>query len=372
MQTRMISDLKTPALLIDLPTLQRNIRTMAKRAEQLGVRLRPHIKTHKTAEIARMQAPGRDAAITVSTLSEAQFFSNAGFQDITYACPLDPNKIPEAARLGRHIRNFNLLLDHPDTFGALESYARENKIRFAVFLKVDCGYHRAGVDPAKRESNLLAEQIHNSQHLEFKGILTHAGHSYHCRGPEAIAAVARQERDIMVGFADGLKKRGIPPSVVSVGSTPTAMHARSWEGVSEIRPGNYVFFDKFMADIGACTLDDCAATILVSVIGHYPERNQILVDGGALAFSKDQGAVHIDPEVRFGSVTGYPDLRFNSLSQELGMITCLGRLPFERLPIGSRMRIVPNHSCLAAALFPAYQVVEADRVVDTWVPHRGW
>lgn len=372
MQTRLISDLKTPAFLIDLFILQRNIDAMAKRAERLGVRLRPHVKTHKTAEIARMQAPGPDAAITVSTLAEAQFFRNAGFEDIMYACPLDPNKIPEAAQLSRGMRSFNLLLDHPDTFAALESYAQEHQIRFAVFLKIDCGYHRAGVDPEKGDSYRLAERIHNSRRIDFRGVLTHAGHSYHCRGVEAIAEVARQEREIMAGFAEGLRKRGVKPSVVSAGSTPTAVHARSWEGISEIRPGNYVFFDKFMADIGACTLEDCAATVLVSVVGHYPERNQILVDGGALAFSKDPGAVHIDPEVGFGAVTGYPDLRFKSVSQELGIITGASRLPFERFPIGSRMRIVPNHSCLAAALFPVYHVVEGNRVVDAWVPHRGW
>lgn len=368
----MFSELKTPAFLVDLPILQRNIGEMAKRAQRLGVRLRPHVKTHKTAEIARLQAPGPDAAITVSTLAEARFYKDKGFQDITYACPLDPNKIPEAAQLGRDMRNFNLLLDHPDTFAALESYGQGNKIRFAVFLKVDCGYHRAGVDPEKSESYLLAEQIHNSPYVEFRGILTHAGHSYHCRGAEAIAAVARQEREIMAGFAEGLKKRGIEPIVVSVGSTPTAVHARSWEGVSEIRPGNYVFFDKFMADIGACALEDCAATVLVSVVGHYPERNQILVDGGALAFSKDPGAVHVDPEAGFGAVTGHPDLRFKSISQELGIITSPSRMPFESFPIGGRMRIVPNHSCLAAALFPVYHAVEGSRVVDAWVPHRGW
>lgn len=372
MKANMMSDLKTPAFLIDRPTLQRNILGMAKRADRSGVKLRPHVKTHKTAEIARMQAPEADAAITVSTLAEARFFKSAGFQDITYACPLDPNKIPEAARLGRDIRNFNLLLDHPYTFLALEAYAKENKIRFAVFLKIDCGYHRAGVDPKKDESFLLAEQIHNSPHMEFRGILTHAGHSYHCQGDEAIAAVAGQEREVMVGFAEGLVKRGIKPFIVSVGSTPTAVHARSWEGVSEIRPGNYVFFDKFMADIGACSLDDCAATILVSVVGHYPERNQILVDGGALAFSKDLGAVHIDSEVHFGAVVGYPGLRFKSISQELGLITSPNQILFGNLPIGGRMRIVPNHSCLAAALFPVYHVVEGKQVVDTWVPHRGW
>ena len=192
---------------------------MASRAEQLGVTL-PHVKTHKTVEIARMQAPGPGAGITVSTLAEAAFYKQAGFRDITYACPLDPNKIPEAARGGAGHEWSNLLLDHPGTAAALEQYGRANNVTFAVFLKVDCGYHRAGVDPQKEESVALARQLHSSRHVDFRGILTHAGHSYHFRDSKGIRAVARQERSVMVAFAERLRAVGIEAPVVSVGSTP--------------------------------------------------------------------------------------------------------------------------------------------------------
>ena len=371
MKVQTVGDLKTPAFLVDLPVLRRNIAHMAARAERLGVKLRPHLKTHKTVEVARMQVPDPVGGVTVSTLAEAEFFKAGGFRDITYACPLDPNKIPEAARIGQGVR-LNLLLDHPDTAAALESYGSAHNVRFAVFLKVDCGYHRAGVDPQKPESVTLGRQLHGAPHLDFRGILTHAGHSYHCSGVDEIKAVAREERDVMVAFAERLRAAGVSVPVVSIGSTPTAMHAESWEGVSEIRPGNYAFFDNFMATIGACTLADCAATILVSVVGHYPDRNRMLVDGGALAFSKDAGATHVDPETNFGPVVGHPGLKLASMSQELGIVTSSAPIGFDRFPIGSRLRVVPNHSCLAAALFPEYQAVEGNRVVDSWVPNRGW
>lgn len=370
MKDQTIADLKTPAFLIDLPTLKRNVAAMAARAQRLGVKLRPHVKTHKTVEIAEMQAP--DGTITVSTLAEAAFYRDAGFRDITYAVPLDPGRIAEAAEVAAGLRALNLLVDHPATVAALEAYGREHRTRFNVFLKVDCGYHRAGVDPGTPEAVALAKRLHQSAHIDFRGILTHAGHSYHCKGRECMAAVARQERDVMVGFAGRLKREGIGPLVVSVGSTPTAVHAESWEGVTEIRPGNYAFFDRFMADIGACTLADCAASVLVGVVGSYPDRNQVLVNAGALAFSKDPGATHVDPALGFGAVLGAPELTLKSLSQEHGILTSASAIAFERYPVGSRLRIVPNHSCLTAAMFPEFNVVEGDRVVDVWVPNRGW
>ncbi len=370
MKDQTIVDLKTPAFLIDLPVLKRNIAAMAERAKRMGVKLRPHVKTHKTVEIAEMQAP--EGAITVSTLAEAAFYRDAGFRDITYAVPLDPSRIADAAQVAAGLRALNLLVDHPETVAALEAYARDHRARFNVFLKVDSGYHRAGVDPEKPEAVILAKRLHESAHIDFRGLLTHAGHSYHCKGRECMAAVARQEREVMVGFAQRLKGEGIGPLVVSVGSTPTAVHAESWEGVTEIRPGNYAFFDRFMADIGACTLADCAASVLVGVVGAYPDRNRILVNAGALAFSKDPGATHVDPALGFGAVVGSPGLTLASLSQEHGILTSASPIPFERYPVGSRLRIVPNHSCLTAALFPEYHVVEGEKVVDVWVPNRGW
>jgi D-serine deaminase-like pyridoxal phosphate-dependent protein len=367
-----IKDLKTPAFLIDLVKLKDNVQMMKARAQTHSVSLRPHVKTHKTAEIAGLQTSAEAPGITVSTLAEARFYQKSGFKDITYAFPITANKLAEAARLTAGLPAFNLLLDQPQTLSAVAAYAREHGIRFNVFLKVDCGYHRAGVDPTRPESVALARQLAAAGGIEFKGILTHAGHSYHCSNPAEIAAVAEQERDVMARFAEQLQTSGIVCDTVSVGSTPTAMHAPGWQGVSEIRPGNYVFFDKFQADIGSCGPAQVAATVLTTVAAHYPARNQMLIDAGALALSKDPGADHLGSDTVFGAVAGHPDLNLFSISQEHGLISARAPIAFENVPVGSRLQIIPNHSCLTAALFPKYHVVEGGRIVDEWTPMRGW
>jgi D-serine deaminase-like pyridoxal phosphate-dependent protein len=367
-----IADLKTPAFLIDLPRLKANVQGMQERAQKNNVTLRPHVKTHKTAEIARMQITADAPGITVSTLAEARFYQKSGFEDITYAFPIAAGKLPEAAELSANLKVFNILLDQPQTLSAVAAYGRKHGVRFKVFLKVDCGYRRAGVDPSKPESVRLARQLAAADHIEFKGILTHAGHSYHSRNADEIVAVARQERDVMAQFAGRLREAGVICETVSVGSTPTAMHAPDWQGVTEIRPGNYAFFDKVQTDIGSCNLQDVAATVLTTVVAHYPAHNQMLLDAGALALSKDSGADHLSNGIVFGAVVNHPHLKIFSISQEHGLITADAPIAFTDFPVGSQLQIIPNHSCLTAALFPKYHVVEENQVVDEWTPVRGW
>jgi D-serine deaminase-like pyridoxal phosphate-dependent protein len=367
-----IEELRTPAFLIDLPTLKHNIQQMKDRARDNKVTLRPHVKTHKSAEIAGMQTTPEAPGITVSTLAEARFYQKSGFKDITYAFPITANKMSEAAELTADLHSFNILLDQPQTLTALDEYGREHDIRFKVFLKVDCGYHRAGVDPSKPESVQLARRLASSDHIEFKGILTHAGHSYHCSNPSEIVEVANQERDVMTQFAALLQNEAITCDSVSVGSTPTAMHAPHWQGVTEIRPGNYAFFDKFQTDIGSCHIEDVAASVLTTVAAHYPDHNRMLIDAGALALSKDSGADHLGRDIVFGAVRNHPRLKLFSISQEHGLITGNDPIAFEKFPVGSLLQIIPNHSCLTAALFPKYHVIEEKQVVDEWTPMRGW
>lgn len=373
-----LHELKTPAALVELETVGRNTARMAERMARLGCRLRPHVKTHKCAEIARLQVRGHFGGITVSTLAEARFFAAAGFRDITYAFPLPINRIEEVAELSGRLDALNVLLDHPVTLHELENHGRRTGMRFPVFLKVDCGYHRVGVDPERDESVAFAAALSQSPHVHFRGILTHAGHSYHCRNAEEISRVARQEREVMVGFADRLRRAGVPVDEVSVGSTPTMSVTENLEGVTEARPGNYAFFDAFQATIGSCTLADCAFSVLVTVVGHYPDQNKLVIDGGSLAFSLDPGPRHADPECGYGAcitIDGrrpVPELRLASMSQEHGQVRGAGPIDFERYPVGSQLRIVPNHSCLAAALFDRYYVVRDDDVVDEWNPVRGW
>lgn len=366
-----ISDLPTPSFLVDLPVLERNAQFMLRKAAEEGVRLRPHVKTHKTLEIAEIQCAGKGGPITVSTLAEALFFAEAGWQDIAYAFPLIHSQLEQLVDLNKKIERLHLLADNLESVLAAEEAAKGSK-QLSLWLKVDCGYHRSGVDPQSDEAFQIARRIHESSHLDLKGILTHGGQSYQARGPQEIRQAAHQEACLMGEFYRELKAQGIACPEVSVGATPTAVHGSDWEEITEIRPGNYIFFDKFQADIGTCSLADCAVSVLAEVVGHYPRHNHLIVNAGALALSKDPGSVHVLGKTLYGAVAGHPALDVLSISQEHGLISSSQPLEFKEYPIGSRLRIIPNHSCLTAALFPRYDVVEGEMVLDHWTPVRGW
>ena len=372
-----IEDLPTPSAVVDLDRLERNCERMSERMRALGVRLRPHVKTHKCAEAARLQVRGHFGGITVSTLAEARAFAAAGFADITYAVPIAPARIAEAAELARRIERLALLVDHEAVVGELEACAAAQGVRLRVLLKIDCGYHRAGVDPAAESSVPLAARLARSPYLDFAGVLTHAGHAYHARDAAEAATVAAQERDVMVAFAVRLREAGIEVAEVSVGSTPTMCAATDLTGVTEARPGNYAFFDAFQTAIGSCTLSDAAFFVLASVIGSYPARGEVLLDTGALALSKDEGPRHVDAECGYG-VLVHPlsrrprrGLRLAALSQEHGHVRGATEAVAAQ-PIGTKVMVVPNHSCLAAALHERFAVVRGETVVDEWRPVRGW
>ncbi len=344
---------------------------MREKALASAVTFRPHVKTHKTREIARMQHGGGTGPITVSTLAEAEAMAGDGFRDITYGFPLAPDKLARAAVLARGIDRLNLVIDSETTLRAMEAFHASTGILFDAYLKVDCGYHRAGVDPASPDSVRLAVSIGRSNAVRFNGFLTHAGHSYNVASREEIARIAAEETGCLTRFralvaseiGDGLLR--------SVGSTPTASVVDKFADCDEVRPGNYVFYDAFQSAIGCCSPADVAVSVLTTVVGWYPERGHAIIDAGALALSKDVGPTHIDPAFGFGIVCDL-DLRpvaarLVSLSQEHGKLAT-----HAPLPVGTRLRIVPNHSCLTAALFDVYHVVDDGRVVDAWQPVRGW
>ena len=374
-----VSTLRTPSALIDLARVEQNTSRMARRIEALGARLRPHVKTHKCVEAARLQVSGHFDGITVSTMAEATAFALAGFDDITWALPLPLSRMAEALDLTRRVRRLNLLLDDEATLASLEEAASARGVRVSAFLKVDCGNHRAGVDPRSDRAVRLATSMARSAWVDFRGVLAHAGQAYACRSVEEIEAVATEERQVTAAFADRLRASGLEVPEVSIGSTPTMCVARDLTGITEVRPGNYVFFDAFQLAIGSCTLEDVAMTVLTTVIGRYPSRDTLVIDAGALALSKDEGARHVDAQCGYGLVLSedglrvFDELRVVSLSQEHGLLQVRGGLSEGGAhPVGERLRIVPNHSCLSAALFGQYSVISSDRVVATWRPVRGW
>jgi D-serine deaminase-like pyridoxal phosphate-dependent protein len=374
-----ILEVRTPAALVEMGTLERNLALMSRRAHALGVHLRPHVKTHKCIEIAALQMAAGGRGITVSTLAEARTFAEAGFSNITYAVPVAPQRLSEVVALARRPEmQIGILVDSDEVVSEVSRAAEESRLPLGVFLKVDCGYHRAGVDPKTPASRALARRIAGCSWLRFRGLLTHAGHAYHCRSRAEVVVVAEQERAAVVGFATRLRDDGVDVAEVSVGSTPTVSAAAALAGATEVRPGNYAFYDAFQAAIGTCALSECAFSVLTTVIGRHSDPDRLIIDAGALALSKDPGPSHVDPECGFGEVFSpdlqrhYSGLRIVSLSQEHGIVVARGRRNLPSLGIGGKLRIVPNHSCLAAALFDRFAVIQRQRVVAEWHPVRGW
>ena len=371
-----ILDLPTPALLLDRAVLQRNIQRMARKARSLGVALRPHIKTHKCIEIAALQRDHAARGLSVATLAEARVFAAAGFDDITHAFPLDPGKLAPALELAAEV-TLHLTVDDLEVARELDAAAGERGLSVPVWLKVDVGQHRAGVDPASEAALALARFLHDAPHLAFDGLLTHAGQAYRASSVDELRSIATHERDVMVAFAETLRARGLDVPAVSIGSTPTISVAERLDGVSEIRPGNYVFHDRTQLALGSCALADCAVTVLATVVSYQSGSDRLVVDAGALALSHDPGPVHLDADPGRGAIVSateplalHPALRVVSINQEHGIVQ--GGSPEDLAPwqVGQRLRILPNHACLAVPLFDSYAVIEGEEVVDRWPVHR--
>jgi len=356
-----LDELQTPSLVLDLEILERNLRRMALRMRKLKVSMRPHFKTHRNLEIVETQQELKAVGFTVSTVDEARVLVNAGYRDITWAYPVIPNQIYALDNMLQQAR-LRLLVDSHEAIHALE---RELDLAdpIHVWLKVDCGYHRAGVDPQGPLAVELAQRLDTSDAFTFDGILSHSGHAYQGRGREALARYAEEERQVMVACAERLRALGVEVPGVSVGSTPAMSAAENLEGVTEVRPGNYVFYDYSQCEIGSCEVKDCALTVATTVISSQPGAGHSVIDAGALALSKDPGPSWVDPPT-FGRIyRDYnaaeldPDLRIVSLSQEHGIVN-------GSFPVGTRLRILPNHSCLTMPNFEIYNVVRGERIVD--------
>jgi len=371
-----MNDLKTPCLLLDVGRVHRNVERMNDIARRNNVRLRPHIKTHKSIEVAKIQTEGHDGAITVSTLEEARAFAKNGFTDITYAVPIEKGKFADAIEIKRGGVKLNLLTDDAATVDSLNKAAGDGGEKFDVFVKIDCGTHRVGVEPDSRQAVDIPRKISDAANLDFAGILTHAGHSYDVKTKEEILTIARHERDSMVELAERLRNEGIDVPCISIGSTPTMTHVDHLNGIDEIRPGNYIFFDGYQATLGSCTFEDTALTVLAAVIHRDKKRRKLVVDAGGIALSKDRGPTHLDPACGYGHVLDVDGnetgMRVTGLSQEHGEITAWDDKVFSRFKVGDRLRILANHSCLTAAQHSHYHAIENNVIVDQWQIHRGW
>ena len=375
-----LADLETPALLLDSPRMAANIARMQQRVAALGVGFRPHVKTAKCLPVARAMLGGAaHGPITVSTLREADQFADAGFDDITYAVGLTPNKLPHVARLLARGVRLGVILDKLAMAQALAAAAPGLPAPLAVHIEVDTDGHRAGLPPDDPALLAVAAAL-QVPGLVLAGVLTHLGASYDCRSAAELAAAGEQERAGAVRAAQRLRAAGHAAPVVSVGSTPTALFAPHLQGVTELRAGVYVFQDLVMAGLGVCTPQDIAVSVLTSVIGHRRDKGWTLVDAGWMALSRDRGTAAQPQDQGYGLVCDIhgqvlADYTVGAANQEHGLVSHRSGSPARLLdlPVGTLLRILPNHACATAAQHEAYHVIDAaGRPSAVWPRFNGW
>ena len=371
----MLQDLDTPALLLDQAKLEHNCEAMRRRVHPHGVVLRPHVKTAKSVEVTRRALDAPSGPITVSTVREAEYFFDHGFRDILYAVGMVPHKVARVADLTRRGARVSAIVDNVEGARSLVDASAKEGVRIPALIEIDSDGHRAGVVPASPRLLEVAEALGPS----LAGVMTHAGESYSCGSVDAIAAMAQRERQAVVDSASALRTFGHACPVVSVGSTPTATFAPSFEGVTEVRTGVYMFNDLVMAGLGVCAIDDIAISVLATVIGHQAERNWIVTDAGWMALSRDRGTSRQKVDQGYGLVCdadGKPvgDLIVVETNQEHGIIARRdgGAIDLRHYPVGTLLRVLPNHACATAAQFAEYHVLHDNVPVETWERFGGW
>jgi D-serine deaminase-like pyridoxal phosphate-dependent protein len=359
---------ETPHLLIDGAKLQQNIEKMAAIAGKNGVALRPHVKTHKIPMIARAQVEAGAAGITVAKVSEAEVMAEAGLEDIFVAYPLVTDaKIRRAIGLARELKTLTIGVDTLEGARRLSAAATREGQELDVRLEVDTGLRRTGVP--YEEAVGLAREVHALEGLDLTGIYTYRGAVLGGSPTLDLEAAGVEEARLMVTLADRIREEGIQLKSVSLGSTPTAEFAAGVEGVTEIRPGTYVFYDRMQARLGACSLEECAAAVVATVVSR-PSRDLAVIDGGSKTFATD-----VPPKTKpldlqgFGHVLEYPDVSLERLTEEHGMLAVNAD---HDLKVGDTLHVIPNHVCSTVNLHDAvYLKVENSTVEELQVSARG-
>ena len=375
-----LMDIETPAALIDEARMAANIDRMQRHLTALGVRLRPHVKTSKCIEVARRQQAAGAQGITVSTLKEAEQFFAAGFSDILYAVCMAPDKLDRALALIRRGCTLTILVDSVAAAEAVVVKGKAAAQVFDVMIEIDSDGHRSGVQPEAADLIEIGTVL-RAGGQRVKGVLTHAGSSYDLDTAEALEKLAEQERALCVRAAERLRAAGIACPEVSVGSTPTALAARNLAGVTEVRAGVYVFFDLVMSNVGVCTPGQVALSVLATVIGHQAEKGWVIVDAGWMAMSRDRGTQRQKIDYGYGAVCDaagrvLDGFVVSGANQEHGIVSRRDGTAdpgvVERFPIGTRLRLLPNHACATGAQYPNYLAVSPDGSATVWPRFQGW
>ncbi|WP_342104555.1 alanine racemase [Methylobacterium sp. SI9] len=372
--------IETPCLLLDADRVKANVAALRARLDGLGVVLRPHLKTAKSRDVARIAMANEAGPATVSTLREAEYFAEGGVRDMIYAVGIAPQKLERVGWIRRHWQtDLAIVLDSAEQAEAVAAWSRRHGDRLPVLIEVDADGHRSGVKPQDADKLVAIGRVLDGG-ASLRGVLLHAGDSYGLCDPDALRAAAEAERVAAVTAASALCEAGLPCPVVSVGSTPTARYAERLDGITEVRAGVFMIGDLFQAGVGSCAVADIALTVLATVIGHQREKGWIITDAGWMALSRDRGTARQAVDQGYGLACDragrpYPDLIVADANQEHGILALrkgsAATLP--DLPVGARLRILPNHACATGAQHDRYHVVAGSRLIGAvWPRINGW
>lgn len=360
-----VADLRTPQVLIDRSRLLANIDRVQRLAARAGVRLRPHAKTHKSPAIARWQLEHGAAGICCAKVGEAEVFAAAGVGEIRLPYPVHPSNADRVLALMDRA-SISIIVDNAGVAsGWSEAMTRAGRT-LDVLVKVDVGFHRCGIDPARADAAAFIGRIARLKGLRLRGLLSHAGHGYFARSDGELREIAGREAEILRDLRERAERSGIRIEEVSVGATPTLRHTADQQGLTEWRPGNYVYFDRTQVALGAASLDDCALTVLARVVSK-PSADRIILDCGTKTLTSDLAR-------GFEKIAGYgailtsdgaavdDALTIERLSEEHATVHVRGRTPLEP---GDLVRVLPNHSCVVVNMVDRIMLVDGDRVIDT-------
>jgi D-serine deaminase-like pyridoxal phosphate-dependent protein len=361
-----LHDLPTPQVLVDHRRAQRNIDRAQASADAAGVSLRPHAKTHKSPIVANWQIARGAVGICCAKVGEAEVFAEAGVRDIRLPYPVTPANAERVAALMDRA-SISIIVDHLGVATAWADAMKRIGRTLDVLIKVDVGFHRCGIDP-ERDALGFVSAIAALKGLRLRGLLSHAGHGYHASSEQELETIACREASLLTALRNQAAHAGINLGELSVGATPTFRYSLRQTGLSEVRPGNYVYFDRTQVSLGAAALDDCALTVLATVVTKHDGR--IILDCGSKTLTNDQ-ARGITPAVGFGAILRVDSengrqidegLTIERLSEEHATVKVTGSTKLEP---GDRVQVVPNHSCVVSNLVDVVRIVEDERVVDS-------
>ena len=374
----LFANLDTPVAIVDRQIMDNNIKQMQRRMDDLGVKFRPHAKTSKSVDVIKAQMEAGASGITVATIAEAQMFFEQGISDIIYAIGITPNKLKKVLALRKKGCLLKVVTDSLASATNIAEFGKLHGEAFEVLIEIDSDDHRCGVKAGSFELIEIAKVLTDNG-MTLSGVMTHAGSSYEFDTPEPIIALAEQERKLIVQAAEELRKAGFDCPIVSLGSTPTAIYAEHLEGVTEVRAGTYVFFDLFQRNVGVCSEADIALTVLTTVISHQVEKGWVIVDAGWMAMSRDRGTVRQKKDYAYGQVCNIEGKEVEGFlltgtNQDHGVIEYQqgdfeGDVT-ELFPVGSQLRIMPNHCCATGSQYCEYFVVD-DGQLKVWPRMQG-